>query len=611
MREPDVGVVQTPQHFFNPDPIQTNSLWCTCGRTSSASSSISSWRRRMPGAAPSAAAPRRCCATRRSCASAAFRPIPSPRTISRRCAQGDRLPHRLSQRAAVARPRAGGPQGIRLAARPLGARLHADLPRAERSAVGQGRHAAHRARHAERDVPALVGDAYFPPAGARRSRRSTCCSTFRPSTPTVPDAISHLLPFFVVQAAMITWLTQRARAAADGRPQPASRRDRHHQVGVHRSLQAAGSQVPGDGQGRRSHEGLRAMADAAHLSRLSGPQRRPASSGPSCSTTTRSLADASIIAYIWTWYNIVILDDGLLRLRRGLASAPRRSVPIERRRHASPSATRRQQNAHRQYLGQRHASARHGARRRRHAKCASSSTASTSWRRSCASTRPGLPFTSRRRRRCTPTSCAISTAAATAATSRHQPRQGRGRRPQPRVPLEPLARLVRARGAIVTVASATTNIIVSRAVSAAVSKISPLRHVRRRRRRRSRCRLHAGRSRRSRGRRRRTWPRPAGSALAAAAAAGSGARARRYSAKTSMKAKTVRYQPRKFCSGTPKKPPPSLPDPPLRDGRCHRIHRQIPQHHDEGADQRRSERRAASAPRLTSPASTVASTHDR
>ena len=24
MREPDVGVVQTPQHFFNPDPIQTN-----------------------------------------------------------------------------------------------------------------------------------------------------------------------------------------------------------------------------------------------------------------------------------------------------------------------------------------------------------------------------------------------------------------------------------------------------------------------------------------------------------------------------------------------------------------------------------------------------------
>ena len=25
MREPDVGVVQTPQHFFNPDPIQTNS----------------------------------------------------------------------------------------------------------------------------------------------------------------------------------------------------------------------------------------------------------------------------------------------------------------------------------------------------------------------------------------------------------------------------------------------------------------------------------------------------------------------------------------------------------------------------------------------------------
>ncbi len=55
---------------------------------------------------------------------------------------------------------------------------------------------------------------------------------------------------------------------------------------------------------------------------------------------TRSLADASIIAYIWTWYNIVILVMACFVCVE--ASQARRGdrFHIERRRHASRSATR-------------------------------------------------------------------------------------------------------------------------------------------------------------------------------------------------------------------------------------------------------------------------------
>ena len=40
-RDERIGIVQTPQHFINPDPIQTNLLARRCGRTNKDFSSIS------------------------------------------------------------------------------------------------------------------------------------------------------------------------------------------------------------------------------------------------------------------------------------------------------------------------------------------------------------------------------------------------------------------------------------------------------------------------------------------------------------------------------------------------------------------------------------------
>ena len=108
MREADVGVVQTPQHFFNPDPIQTNLALVkrVAGRAALLLRRGDGFEGRMG---------RRIllrhlighCAMRRLRVSAASRRIPSPRTTWPRLRlQRDRLPHRLSQRAAVARARA-------------------------------------------------------------------------------------------------------------------------------------------------------------------------------------------------------------------------------------------------------------------------------------------------------------------------------------------------------------------------------------------------------------------------------------------------------------------------------------------------------------------------
>ncbi|WP_308720076.1 glycosyltransferase [Komagataeibacter xylinus] len=56
--EKDIGIVQTPQHFFNPDPIQINLCAIQAGRMSSAFFSIPFLNPRMHGMRRSAAAPR-------------------------------------------------------------------------------------------------------------------------------------------------------------------------------------------------------------------------------------------------------------------------------------------------------------------------------------------------------------------------------------------------------------------------------------------------------------------------------------------------------------------------------------------------------------------------
>ena len=184
----------------------------------------------------------------------------------------DRLPHRLSQRAAVARARPGGSQGIHLAARALGAGLHADLSRIERAFVGQGRYPAHRARYAVRDFPALVGDAFAPPAGACRA---VAVPAVRHPGRLRLGARRHFASPAVLRRPVgdDRLVDQWPGAAADERLEPTSRCYGYHQVRVHRPVQAAGAEVPGNGQRRRPHEGFRAVAHAAHLRALPRLQR--------------------------------------------------------------------------------------------------------------------------------------------------------------------------------------------------------------------------------------------------------------------------------------------------------------------------------------------------
>lgn len=81
-RDDRVGIVQTPQHFINPDPIQSNLLATRVWPDDQRFSSMSSCRPRTPGRQLSVAARLRSFALSHCAPSAASRPIPSPRTIS-------------------------------------------------------------------------------------------------------------------------------------------------------------------------------------------------------------------------------------------------------------------------------------------------------------------------------------------------------------------------------------------------------------------------------------------------------------------------------------------------------------------------------------------------
>ena len=125
-----VGIVQTPQHFINPDPIQTNlaiaGTWPDEQRYF--------FDIVMPG--KDAWGTAFCCGTSS---------LPALRTADgdrwhphglghrglpdHAAPEGSRLHDRLSQRAAELRSRPRGPQGIRHPARPLVAWLHADPAR--------------------------------------------------------------------------------------------------------------------------------------------------------------------------------------------------------------------------------------------------------------------------------------------------------------------------------------------------------------------------------------------------------------------------------------------------------------------------------------------------
>ena len=153
---PAVGVVQTPQHFINPDPIQINlgatKFWPDEQRFffDIVLPSKDAWSAAF------------CCGTS---SIIRMRPLMEiggfPVELGDRglspepAAQGEGLSDGLSERALDLRPGAGGPQGIHHPAQPLVSRLHADRARAQRPAVFRLAARVHRPSVAGGGVPQL------------------------------------------------------------------------------------------------------------------------------------------------------------------------------------------------------------------------------------------------------------------------------------------------------------------------------------------------------------------------------------------------------------------------------------------------------------------------
>ncbi len=306
MRDPDVGVVQTPQHFFNPDPIQTNlnlvRVWpdeqrfffdvvmaskdawggaFCCG--------TSSVLRFAPlvriGGFPTDSVTEDYLASLRL-KEIGYRTVYLNEALSLGLAP-EGLKEYVSQRARWA---LGFMQICRGPSGPLSTKVNtALLDRIMLTETFLHWSATHLFRILALIVPTLyllfnVQAVY---AG-------------------VPDAISYLLPFFIVQAAMIMWLT-------NGRVLPlmadlsqllgATDITRSVFIGLFRP-QGHKFQVTAKG-GDRTKGFVQWRMLRIFLAYLA--LNVAGIIWAFMLDDTRSLADASIIAYVWTWYNIVIL----------------------------------------------------------------------------------------------------------------------------------------------------------------------------------------------------------------------------------------------------------------------------------------------------------------
>lgn len=306
MRQPNVGVVQTPQHFFNPDPIQTNlnlvRVWpdeqrfffdnvmpakdawggaFCCG--------TSSVLRYAPlvriGGFPTDSV------TEDYLASLRLREIGYGTVYLNEALSLGLAPEGLkeyvSQRARWA---LGFMQICRGPSGPLSTK--SNMPLIERVMLSETFlhwSATHIFRLLALVVPALY-----------------LLFNIQAVYAEVPDAISHLLPFFVVQAAMITWLTR-------GRVLPlmadlsqllgATDITKSVFVGLFKP-QGHKFQVTAKGGDRTKGfvQWRMLLIFLAYLAlNVAGIL------WAFVLDDSRSLADASVIAYIWTWYNIVIL----------------------------------------------------------------------------------------------------------------------------------------------------------------------------------------------------------------------------------------------------------------------------------------------------------------
>jgi cellulose synthase (UDP-forming) len=306
MREPDVGVVQTPQHFFNPDPIQTNlnlvRVWpdeqrfffdvvmpakdAWGGAFCCGTSSVLRYAPLMRiGGFPTDSVTEDYLASLRL-KDIGYRTIYLNEALSLGLAP-EGLKEYVSQRARWA---LGFVQICRGPNGPLSDQVAmSPLDRVMLSETFLHWSATHIFRLMALVVPALY-----------------LLFNIQAVYAGVPDAISHLLPFFVVQAAMITWLTR-------GRVLPlmadlsqllgATDITRSVFIGLFRPqghkfdvTAKGGDRTKGFVQWRmlRIFIAYLALNVAGILWAF-------------VLDDTRSLADASIIAYIWTWYNIIIL----------------------------------------------------------------------------------------------------------------------------------------------------------------------------------------------------------------------------------------------------------------------------------------------------------------
>jgi cellulose synthase (UDP-forming) len=306
MREPDVGVVQTPQHFFNPDPIQSNlnlvRFWpdeqrfffdvvmpskdAWGGAFCCGTSSVLRYGPLMRiGGFPTDSVTEDYLASLRL-KEIGYRTIYLNEALSLGLAP-EGLKEYVSQRARWA---LGFIQICRGPSGPLS--LKANWSLLERIMLSETFlhwSATHIFRLMALVVPALY-----------------LLLNIQAVYAGVPDAIAHLLPFFVVQAAMITWLTRGrvlpmmadlsqllgatdiARSVFIGLFRPQG-----HKFDV---TAKGGDRTKGFVQWRmlRIFLAYLALNVAGILWAF-------------VLDDTRSLADASIIAYIWTWYNIVVL----------------------------------------------------------------------------------------------------------------------------------------------------------------------------------------------------------------------------------------------------------------------------------------------------------------
>lgn len=306
MREPDVGVVQTPQHFFNPDPIQTNlnlvRVWpdeqrfffdivmtskdawggaFCCG--------TSSVLRFSPlvriGGFPTDSVTEDYLASLRL-KEIGYRTVYLNEALSLGLAP-EGLKEYVSQRARWA---LGFMQICRGPSGPLSTEVDmAPLDRIMLSETFLHWSATHMFRLLALVVPALY-----------------LLFNVQAVYASVPQAISYLLPFFIVQAAMIMWLTKgRVLPLMADLSQLLGATDITKSVFIglfkpqghkFRVTAKGGDRTKGFVQWRmlRIFLAYLALNVAGILWAF-------------VLDDTHSLADASIIAYVWTWYNIVIL----------------------------------------------------------------------------------------------------------------------------------------------------------------------------------------------------------------------------------------------------------------------------------------------------------------